>query len=124
MREIRPSGSEGGVAHPRHPYPYFSFALRAEDPSCECQRTRSIRQVIGHRDVSSHDRVQGVRKSGTRPESVLVQNQQCDLFPNPYKGFRPPDQGCEERATLGNPSASASTPKELCFLKIHLIIRK
>ena len=22
MREIRPSGSEGGVAHPRHPYPY------------------------------------------------------------------------------------------------------
>jgi hypothetical protein len=24
MREIRPSGSEGGVAHPRHPYPYFS----------------------------------------------------------------------------------------------------
>jgi len=25
MREIRPSGSEGGVAHVRHPYPYFSF---------------------------------------------------------------------------------------------------
>ena len=25
MREIRPSGSEGGVAHPRHPYPYFSI---------------------------------------------------------------------------------------------------
>jgi hypothetical protein len=24
MREIRQSGSEGGVAHPRHPYPYFS----------------------------------------------------------------------------------------------------
>jgi hypothetical protein len=24
MREIRPSGSEGGVAHLRHPYPYFS----------------------------------------------------------------------------------------------------
>ena len=23
MREIRPSGSEGGVAHLRHPYPYF-----------------------------------------------------------------------------------------------------
>jgi hypothetical protein len=27
MREIRPSGSEGGVAHTRHPYPYKSFAL-------------------------------------------------------------------------------------------------
>ena len=27
MREIRPSGSEGGVAYTRHPYPYFSFAL-------------------------------------------------------------------------------------------------
>ena len=24
MREIRQSGSEGGVAHTRHPYPYFS----------------------------------------------------------------------------------------------------
>ena len=24
MREIRPSGSEGGVAHTRHPYPYLS----------------------------------------------------------------------------------------------------
>jgi len=25
MREIRPSGSEGGVAHLRHPYPYPSL---------------------------------------------------------------------------------------------------
>ena len=24
MREIRQSGSEGGVARTRHPYPYFS----------------------------------------------------------------------------------------------------
>lgn len=24
MREIRPSGSEGGVTHLRHPYPYVS----------------------------------------------------------------------------------------------------
>ena len=26
MREIRQSGSEGGVAVTRHPYPYYGFA--------------------------------------------------------------------------------------------------
>ena len=29
MREIRPSGSEGGVAHLRHPYPYPSSCRSA-----------------------------------------------------------------------------------------------
>jgi hypothetical protein len=28
MREIRPSGSEGGVACIRHPYPYYRLSLR------------------------------------------------------------------------------------------------
>jgi hypothetical protein len=28
MREIRPSGSEGGVARTRHPYPYQKLAHR------------------------------------------------------------------------------------------------
>ena len=28
MREIRPSGSEGGVARKRHPYPYRNQQLR------------------------------------------------------------------------------------------------
>ena len=30
MREIRQSGSEGGVAHTRHPYPYVSM-VRGEE---------------------------------------------------------------------------------------------
>jgi hypothetical protein len=42
MREIRPSGSEGGVAHARHPYPYFSFAL----PGCAQRKAQGVDCVV------------------------------------------------------------------------------
>jgi hypothetical protein len=44
MREIRPSGSEGGVALTRHPYPYHNLAERSapsSDPGSQCACFRS-----------------------------------------------------------------------------------
>ncbi len=54
MREIRPSGSEGGVAHTRHPYPYPSFV--------------ATRHVLALRDSARHHATpqgNGVKATGS-----------------------------------------------------------
>jgi hypothetical protein len=52
MREIRPSGSEGGVARKRHPYPYQTLR--------DARRRRIARSVGSAR----HPRASGRRPSG------------------------------------------------------------
>ncbi len=50
MREIRPSGSEGGVARLRHPYPYQTLSRNPNDPKLRQSEGASERTSVGRQD--------------------------------------------------------------------------
>jgi hypothetical protein len=60
MREIRLSGSEGGVARQRHPYPYRKLVADRESVF-SMGRARATRAVFGA--LAEHT----VRSAGRRP---------------------------------------------------------
>jgi len=57
MREIRPSGSEGGVAPTRHPYPYRSLLTDSRREPIRCVLTRPSSPWLRHIRLTGFDQV-------------------------------------------------------------------
>jgi hypothetical protein len=84
MREIRPSGSEGGVAANRHPYPYFRLCLRHEGAGTAHTKASVFTEIMAEQVAA------GRITTGKRLEPVL----NISLF---TAAAGPPCDACHQR---------------------------